>query len=97
MIAASLRDADDIVDLLLNKEADVNAKSESRFMQKLYCFVPSPLSLLLCLDPIVSTKKDGLTSLPIQTTAAKQPSTSPPRKTISKPPANSSPTKPLLA
>jgi hypothetical protein len=27
MIASSLRDADDIVDLLLNKEADVNAKS----------------------------------------------------------------------
>ena len=33
MIASSLREADDIVDLLLNKEADVNAKSESRLMQ----------------------------------------------------------------
>lgn len=27
MIAASLRDGDDLVDMLLNKEADVNAKS----------------------------------------------------------------------
>lgn len=33
MIASSLRDADDVVDLLLNKEADVNAKSRSRLMQ----------------------------------------------------------------
>lgn len=29
MIAASLRDGDDLVDLLLGKEADVNAKSRS--------------------------------------------------------------------
>ena len=28
MIASSLREADDIIDLLLNKEADVNAKSK---------------------------------------------------------------------
>ena len=28
MIAASLREGDELVDLLLNKEADVNAKSE---------------------------------------------------------------------
>ena len=27
MIAASLRDGDDLIDLLLSKEADVNAKS----------------------------------------------------------------------
>ena len=29
MIAASLRDGDDIIDLLLKKEADVNIKSTS--------------------------------------------------------------------
>jgi len=29
MIAASLREGDELVDLLLNKEADVNAKSIS--------------------------------------------------------------------
>ena len=28
MIASSLRDGDELVDLLLNKEADVNVKSE---------------------------------------------------------------------
>lgn len=28
MIASSLRDGDDVVDMLLSKEADVNAKSE---------------------------------------------------------------------
>ena len=44
MIAASLRDADDIVDLLLNKEADVNAKSKSHFMQEPVYFA---LSLFL--------------------------------------------------
>ena len=31
MIAASLREGDDLVDLLLSKEADVNAKSRSLF------------------------------------------------------------------
>lgn len=34
MIASSLREADDIVDLLLNKEADVNAKSKSDLTQQ---------------------------------------------------------------
>ncbi len=29
MIAASLREGDDLVDILLSKEADINAKSKS--------------------------------------------------------------------
>lgn len=33
MIAASLREGDELVDLLLNKEADVNAKSEELLTQ----------------------------------------------------------------
>ena len=47
MIASSLRDADDIVDLLLNKEADVNAKSKCRLFQNLFNFLSPcpPLSL----------------------------------------------------
>ncbi len=58
MIASSLRDADDIVDLLLNKEADVNAKSKSRLMEQpvLFCsFLPSSFSRL---NSISSMKKD---------------------------------------
>ena len=47
MIASSLRDADDIVDLLLNKEADVDAKSKSRLFQNwFYVFSSCPLSLV---------------------------------------------------
>ena len=92
MIASSLRDADDIVDLLLNKEADVNAKSASDFIQKplhFFSFLPS-------LSPIKSQlfyREALINPPPIQTSAAKQPSTSPPPKTTSKPPANSSRTK----
>ena len=51
MIASSLRDADDIVDLLLNKEADVNAKSKSRLFQNLFYFVPPYPPLSLVQDP----------------------------------------------
>lgn len=40
MIASSLRDADDIVDLLLNKEADVNTKSKSCLMHNLFYVFP---------------------------------------------------------
>ena len=43
MIASSLRDADDIVDLLLNKEADVNAKSKFYLVQKPVWLCCSPL------------------------------------------------------
>ena len=98
MIASSLRDADDIIDLLLNKEADVNAKSKSRLTPNLFIFSLPPPPLFLAQTPILlSEKKNNLSTPPPQTTAAKQPSTSPPRKTTSKQPANSSLTKHPLA
>ena len=34
MIASSLREGDDIVDLLLNKEADVNIKSSAKDIRR---------------------------------------------------------------
>lgn len=52
MIASSLRDADDVVDLLLNKEADVNAKSTSLLTLPLSSFVSFPLPLSICSYPI---------------------------------------------
>ena len=58
MIASSLRDADDIVDLLLNKEADVNAKSECRLMPNPFLFCSFPSSSFSCVKPISSTKKN---------------------------------------
>ena len=54
MIASSLREADDIVDLLLNKEADVNAKSKSRLMQKPFWFCSFASSLFFLFKPYFS-------------------------------------------
>ena len=65
MIASSLRDADDIVDLLLNKEADVNAKSESCLIQEPFLFHYFLSSSFSCLDPISSMMKQNLTDIPI--------------------------------
>lgn len=57
MIASSLRDADDIVDLLLNKEADVNAKSKPCITQKPLHLFFFPLPLLLLKPPFSYQKR----------------------------------------
>ena len=57
MIASSLRDADDIVDLLLNKEADANAKSKICLMQNTTYFLFSPLLFFLLKPPFSSKKR----------------------------------------
>ena len=57
MIASSLRDADDIVDLLLNKEADVNAKSKICLMQNTTYFLFPPSSFFLLKPPFSSQKR----------------------------------------
>ena len=39
MIASSLKEGDELVDILLNKEAEVNAKSELSIVKGQYAFI----------------------------------------------------------
>ena len=46
MIASSLREGDELVDLLLKKEADVEAQSERNFTQSHNAWVPANTKLV---------------------------------------------------